>query len=111
MNSGDNFETAPTVQIPVVWFFLPLPDPLGLPNGWQCQRLLTPLQQLDADAEWPIASSLLIHQMVTGAGLLTSTAELYEFAASIMTSIEPSDASSRGPIDSMPLDARRTIAE
>jgi hypothetical protein len=50
--------------VPCVWFFIPLPQPLGLPHGWQYGELL-PRRELLASAGpmSPLRCSLQIHQV------------------------------------------------
>jgi hypothetical protein len=50
--------------VPCVWFFIPLPQPLGLPHGWQYGELL-PLRELLASVgrRSLLRCSLLVHQV------------------------------------------------
>lgn len=73
-------------EIPCLWFFLPLPHPLGLPHGWRSERPLSPAAVLIASAPTSgLASSLLIHQLDPSVQpVLTDIADLWLFAVGTM---------------------------
>lgn len=76
-----------SVEIPCLWFFLPLPHPLGLPTGWRSQWRLPLAKLLRSSAPISdLASSLLIHQLDPSVQpVLTDMADLMLFGAATMT--------------------------
>src|SRR5512133_543050 len=58
---------------PCVWFFIPLPQSLGLPHGWSYGELL-PRRELLAStgAMSPLKCSLMVHQVPRTADVLLS---------------------------------------
>jgi hypothetical protein len=74
------------VEIPCLWFFLPLPHPLGIPTGWRSEQPLTPAEVLRASSPTSgLASSLLIHQLDPSVQpVLADMADLGLFAAAAM---------------------------
>jgi hypothetical protein len=68
-----NDQTATSGQDKDVWFFIPLPEPLGMPHGWKYGELL-PRRELLASAGIadPVRCSLMIHQVSRTANVLLS---------------------------------------
>lgn len=118
--AGDG-ETDPAEDgIPGLWFFLPLPHPIGLPAGWRSELALPPPALLRSGRLTSgLASSLLIHQVEpTRHGYLEDMAELMSFAIQTMKS--GTEERSRVDLDRFmdevgnslsPLHSIRTIAE
>ena len=74
-----------STPIPCVWFFIPLPQPLGLPDGWMSVEPLNPAELLTASQPTShLRTSLVIHQHETARSYLADMADLYAFAISIM---------------------------
>jgi hypothetical protein len=46
-----------------VWFFVPLPDPIGLPDGWQSIQPVTLADLVDSRRPRPFRSSLVVRQL------------------------------------------------
>jgi hypothetical protein len=106
--------------IPCLWFFLPLPHPLGLPTGWQSRKGLAPqkLLRISGPASG-LESSLLIHQLEPSVQPhLTDIVDLRTFASATMkltAAPPPADQVQQflatTQADLSPLHAVRTIAE
>lgn len=75
-----------TIEVPGVWFFLPLPHPLGLPAGWRSERPQPMVDILRAELQGHhLASSLLIHQLVPSVQpVLANMTDLWSMAAAAM---------------------------
>lgn len=108
------------IEIPCVWYFLPLPHPLGLPRGWRAERVLSPAELLGATGPTSgLSSSLLIHQVELSAQpVLEGMAELWCCAASAMSEAELTSGADALDgfveeigLDMTPLVAVRTVAE
>lgn len=117
---SDGDASTGAVEIPCSWFFLPLPHPLGLPDKWLSQRVLTPIELLGASRPTSgLSSSLLLHQLEPSTDrMLADTADLWLFGAATMTeSAPPSGAEAvkeftrEAGVDTTPLSSVRTVAE
>lgn len=71
------------ISIPCVWFFIPLSEPLGLPDGWMSEEPLTPVELLaDSEPQSYLRSSLLIHQHESTQSYIADMIDLHALAAS-----------------------------
>lgn len=92
--SDDQGEGHGPLGIPCLWFFLPLPHPLGLPAGWTSELSLSPPELLRLSTPTSgLASSLLIHQVEPSTQpLLRDMADLWLFAATTMKNEAPTES-------------------
>lgn len=88
--AADEFSGGPTGAeggaVPCLWFFLPLPHPLGLPAGWRSTKGLSPQKLLRISGPTSgLESSLLIHQLEPSVQpYLTDMVDLWAFASVTM---------------------------
>lgn len=115
---SDESSEPESVEIPCVWFFLPLPEPLGLPDHWIAGQVLSRGQVVRS--EGPLSglhTSLIIHQLEPSADpFAIATADLSIFASSTMLRIPApttgADAvAAVGDLDLGAIKSVRTIAE
>ena len=106
---------------PCLWFFLPLPHPLGLPEGWTLQRALPLVELLHARRpNLGVATSIRIHQMEPSVQpVLREMADLQLYAAGVMAEA-PATASGSADVEQLlevtdqdlsSLQTVRTVAE
>ncbi len=88
---GTGGDVPPPIEIPCVWFFLPVPHPLGLPTGWRGQRVRSPLETAALDRPTSgVISSLKVHQVdPSRQPVIADLLDLSEFAAVTMADFIP----------------------
>jgi hypothetical protein len=103
------------IEVPCLWFFIPLPHPIGLPDKWATESVLDPRDMVRPDAPTTsLVSSVLIHQSNLGPEpFARSAVALTAYAASMMAGIPDAQAGRVG-LTAVPdegLDTVQTIAE
>lgn len=73
--------------LPCVWFFIPLPQPMGLPHGWTYGESLPRRDLLGSAGKTSgLSCSLMVHQVPRTADILLSDeADLFDAALSAIT--------------------------
>jgi hypothetical protein len=88
-----------------LWFFLPLPEPLGVPQNWIARELSDPRSLFEGSGSSGVSRSLLIHQVPRSVNVfLSDFADVYSAAfEAISRSRTPARAQGdEAPVDGVP---------
>lgn len=113
-------DTDEVEELPCVWFFLPLPHPIGLPHHWRSEIALSPAQLVRLSGPTSgLSTSLVIHQLESSEStVVRDLADLALYAGSTMgpgpeatDPPPPGEPPSLDPPDLVALATGRTVAE
>jgi hypothetical protein len=107
------------VRVPCLWFFIPLPHPIGLPSGWNASWLMSPedLDRFDSPTTG-VSCSLRAHQIVRSwSPLVADTIDIFRYASGVAgdsssnDTDEPSHDNEEPPFSLASLDSHISLVE